>query len=91
MLVAVPPVVVTRILPVVAPDGTVAFTCDHETYVTLALTPLNLTFVEEVNAVPLMVTTVPTGPLVGEKSVIVGTTLNFVSLVSVPPGAVTLM
>jgi hypothetical protein len=31
------------------------------------LWPVNITFVAPVNAVPLMVTTVPTGPLDGEN------------------------
>jgi len=38
----------------------------------LALTPLNITAVAPVKFVPLIVTLVPTGPLVGEKPVIVG-------------------
>jgi hypothetical protein len=42
--------------------------------------------------VPLIVTLVPTGPLVGAKLVIVGglTTVNEPVLVAVPPGVVTL-
>ena len=38
----------------------------------LALTPLNVTAVAPVKFVPLIVTLVPTGPLVGVKLVIVG-------------------
>ena len=38
----------------------------------IALTPLNRTAVAPVNFVPLIVTIVPTGPLVGVKLVIVG-------------------
>ncbi len=38
----------------------------------LALTPLNATAVAPVKFVPLMVTLVPTDPLVGAKLVIVG-------------------
>src|SRR2546426_6635381 len=58
----------------------------------LALTPLNVTAVAPVKFVPLIVTLVPTGPLVGVKLVIVGagTTVKLVVLVAVPPGVVTL-
>ena len=51
-----------------------------------------LTAVAPVKFVPLIVTLVPTGPLVGAKPVIVGgfTTVKLVALVAVPPGAVTL-
>ena len=42
--------------------------------------------------VPLMVTLVPTGPLVGVKLVIAGgLTVNALALVAVPPGVVTLI
>jgi len=56
-----------------------------------ALTPLNVTVVAPVKLVPPIVTLVPTGPLVGEKPVIVGalTTVNALALVAVPPGVVT--
>jgi hypothetical protein len=43
--------------------------------------------------VPLIVTLAPTGPLVGEKLVIVGgggTTVNEALLIALPPGVVTL-
>src|SRR5438876_6083075 len=43
-----------------------------ELTVKLALVPLNVTAVAPVKAVPLIVTLVPTGPLVGVKLVIVG-------------------
>src|SRR5437667_990090 len=43
-----------------------------EDTVKLALTPLNVTTVAPVKFVPLIVTMVPTGPLVGVKLVIVG-------------------
>ena len=58
----------------------------------LALTPLNATAVAPVKFVPLIVTLVPTGPLVGAKLVIVGagTTVKLLALVAVPPGVVTL-
>ena len=72
VLVAVPPGVVTRSGPVVAPVGTVAWIAVPEVTVKLALTPLNATAVAPVKLVPLIVTFVPTGPLVGVKLVIVG-------------------
>src|SRR6185503_16026541 len=72
-LVAVPPGVVTLTGPVVAPAGTVAWIAEAEVTVKLAaLTPLNRTAVAPVKFVPVIVTLVPTGPLVGVKLVIVG-------------------
>jgi len=61
----------------------------------LALTVLNVTAVAPVKFVPLIVTLVPTGPLVGVKPVIVGgaelgVTVKLFALVAVPPGVVTL-
>jgi hypothetical protein len=64
-LVAVPLEVVTLICPVVAPEGTLVVIDEAETTVKLALTPLNFTAVAPVKFVPLMVTLVPMGPLVG--------------------------
>ena len=63
-----------------------------EVTVKLALTPLNLTAVAPVKFVPLIVTLVPTGPLVGVKPAIVGAgiTVKLFVLVAVPPGVVTL-
>ena len=94
VLVAVPPGVVTLSGPVVAPAGTVASIAAAEVTVKLALTPLNVTAVAPVKFVPLIVTLVPTGPLVGVKLVIVGgalaTTVKLFVLVAVPPGVVTL-
>ena len=57
-----------------------------------AFTPLNVTAVAPVKFAPLIVTTVPTGPLVGVTLVIVGAeiTVKLVALVAVPPGVVTL-
>jgi len=57
-----------------------------------ALTPLNATAVAPVKFVPLIVTLIPTGPLVGVKLVIVGglTTVKLLALVAVPPAVVTL-
>ena len=58
----------------------------------LALTPLKATAVAPVKFVPLIVTLVPTGPLVGVKLVTVGagTTVKLLALVAVPPAVVTL-
>ena len=55
-------------------------------------TPLNVTAVAPVKFVPLIVTLVPTGPLVGVKLVIVGAgiTVKLFVLVAVPPDVVTL-
>ena len=59
VLVAVPPGVVTVILPVVAPDGTVAVTEVAVLGVNVAVIPLNLTAVTPVRFVPVIVTLVP--------------------------------
>jgi hypothetical protein len=92
-LVAVPLGVVTVIFPVVAPEGTVAVILLAELMVNVALVPLNFTKVAPVKFVPLIVTEVPTGPLVGLNPEIVGppVTVNVAELVSVPPGVVTLI
>src|SRR5439155_1239400 len=91
-LVAVPPGVVTLSIPEVAPAGTVARMVVSEVTVKVALVPLNATALAPVKLDPVIVTLVPTGPLVGEKLAIVGplTTVNELELVAVPPGAVTL-
>jgi len=59
--------------------------------VKLALVPLNVTAVAPVKAVPVIVTLVPTGPLVGAMLVIVGglSTVKLEALVAVPPGVLT--
>ena len=91
LLVAVPPGVVTEIVPVVAVDGTVAVICVPVLTVKAALTPWNLTAVAPPKFVPLIVTDVPAPPLVGVKLEIVGagTTVNDEALVAVPPPVVT--
>src|SRR5207237_8480505 len=75
-----------------APAGTVARIAVSEVTVKVALTPLNDTDVAPLKFVPLIVTLVPTGPLVGVKLAIVGglTTVNELALVAVPSGVVTL-
>src|SRR5256885_3254602 len=71
-LLAVPAEVVTLIGPVVAPAGTAAVMVVAEPTVKVAFVPLNSTAVAPVKLVPLMVTLVPTGPLVGVKLETVG-------------------
>src|SRR6266545_5939588 len=93
-LVPVPPGVVTLILPVTAPTGTVAVIWVAEFTVKLALTPPNRTAVAPVKAVPVIVTAVLVRPLVGENEETVGAalvTVKFVALVAVPPGVVTVI
>ena len=92
-LVAVPLGVVTRILPSVAPDGTVAVILVEEFTVNEAETLLNVTLLTLTKFDPLIVTEVPTGPDPGENELIVGAggevTSKLLELVAVPPGVVT--
>jgi hypothetical protein len=94
-LVAVPPGVVTVILPVVAPAGTVVTIWFAVFDVIVAVVPLNFTEVAPVRFVPVMITEVPTGPELGVNEVMVGTeavpTVKFVALSAVPLAVVTLM
>ena len=88
----VPAAVVTLMVPVVAPLGTVALMEVAEVRVTaVAATPLNVTEVALPRLVPVSVTTVPTTPEVGVKLVIVGgpITVKLLALVAVPPSVVT--
>ena len=72
-LVADPLGVLTLMVPVVAPAGTVAVAVVALTPVKVtAAEPLKLTALRPVRLVPVMVTEVPTGPLVGVKLVMVG-------------------
>src|SRR5206468_2120575 len=73
-LTPVPAVVVTLSVPVVAPLGTVACIWVSESTVTrVAGVPFKATWVAPVTKfVPVRVTAVPTGPLVGVNDVIVG-------------------
>jgi hypothetical protein len=90
LLVALPSVVVTAILPVFAPVGTSAVTCVSEcTAKVVAATPSKLTAVVCVRALPVIVTEVPTGPLAGVNPVMAGSTLNVCALVSVVAPVVT--
>jgi hypothetical protein len=92
VLVAVPAAVVTAIFPVTAPAGTVASTSVSFTTVKLvAATPPNVTAVVPVKVLPIILTKVPTGPLLGLKLAIEGNTVNVVALVAVPPDVVTVI
>jgi hypothetical protein len=92
MLLTVPEgelVFVSVIGPVVAPAGTVALTSVELMKVTLAaVVPLNCTVDPGVNPIPWMSTTVPGGPLAGEKLVIDKVGVKLVELVAVPAAVV---
>jgi hypothetical protein len=64
--------VLTLIVPVAAPEGTVARIWVEEVTVKVAATPLNGTEVAPVKLVPVMVTEVPTLPQAGVKEAIAG-------------------
>jgi hypothetical protein len=73
---------VTTILPVVAPVGTVTVSCVAVAAVTVAAIPLKVTVLAEavvLKFVPVIITVVPTTPLVGVKLVMVGDTVVVVS------------
>ena len=90
VLVAVPPGVAIVIFPVTAPVGTTAVTPVSEFTVKLVeRTPPNATRVAPVKLVPVIVTEVPTGPLVGENDLIAGITRNFTLLVRMPVAVLT--
>jgi hypothetical protein len=97
VLVTVPPGVVTLILPVVAPVGTVAVIDVAELTVNVAVTLLNFTEVVvqpvPLKFVPVIVTFLPTGPKVGVNEVIVGAgtgvTVKFVALARSPAAVYT--
>src|SRR5262245_20797583 len=93
-LVAVPPGVVTVILPLVAPTGTDVLIWVPEATVKVANVPLNFTTVAPTKLVPVIVTAAPTRPLVGLNEVMVGpggVTVKSPALVAVPPGVVTVI
>jgi len=76
--------------PVFAPVGTVASTSVCEiTVKAVALTPPKMTLLVCLRLTPVMVTTVPTGPLVGVKLLICGVTRKTTLLLSVPLGVTT--
>lgn len=62
--------------PSVAPVGTVVVISVSETTVNVARVPSKTTRLAPVKPVPFTVTVVPTGPLLGLKSVIVGIAAN---------------
>lgn len=86
--VALTPEVVTAIFPVIAPGGTVAAICVLVSSVNAEVTLLNVTLVAPVKVVPVIVTVVPTAPLVGLKLMVAGETVNVPELVAVPPAVV---
>jgi hypothetical protein len=86
---AKPAEVVTAIGPVVARLGTVALIDVADVTLKLAVARLNVTPVVPERPPPLIVTCVPTGPLLGEKPEMLGSTVNAVALVGVPPPVVT--
>lgn len=89
--VTVPAGVVTDMVPVVAPVGTVAVIWVALFTVKVADVPLNFTEVAAVKPVPVMVTLAPTNPLVGVKLAIVGVEaemVKFAEEVAVPAGVV---
>jgi hypothetical protein len=71
-LVVEPPTVVTVIGPVIAPVGTLVTIVVDVALVIEACTPLNEAVAVEPKLVPVIVTTAPTGPLVGVNPEIVG-------------------
>jgi hypothetical protein len=92
--VAVPPGVVTAMVPVVAPVGTVVVMLVALTTVNVGCAvPLKFTAVVPLKLVPVSVTAVAMGPLVGLKLVRVGAgiTVKLLAEVAVPPGVVTAM
>ena len=72
LLKAVPPGAVTAILPVVAFGGTVAVIENGLVEKLSDATPLKVTAVAPVRPLPLIVTSVPDGPTVGENPVMTG-------------------
>src|ERR1700677_1867888 len=68
LLVVVPPALVTDIVPLVAPAGTVAVMYPEASTTEAADLPLKVTAVVPTNAEPLSVIFAPTNPLVGVNS-----------------------
>ena len=91
VLVALPPGVVTAMVPLVAPAGTVKMMVVALTTVKpVTATPLSVRAVAPVKFVPVTVTVVPTGPLAGVKLTMVGAgvvTVNVAAAEVPPPGA----
>src|SRR5438105_12844247 len=90
-LLATPPTVTTT-LPVVAPLGTDATMLVALQLVVLAVVPLKVTAPVVPKLVPVMVTAVPTGPVVGFRLVMAGAdevTVKFTPLLAIPPTVTT--
>jgi hypothetical protein len=83
-LLETPPLVVTAILPVFAPVGTIAVICVSEFTVKLvAMTPPKVSLEAWVRLTPVMITEVPTRPAAGVKLFTFGKTLKMALLVRV--------
>src|SRR5437762_2101105 len=90
-LLAIPPTVTTT-LPVVAPLGTDATMLVALQLVVLAVVPLKVTAPVVPKLVPVTVTAVPTGPVVGFRLVMAGAdevTVKFTPLLATPPTVTT--
>jgi hypothetical protein len=91
---SVRPPTVTTTLPVVAPAGTVATMLVADQLVVVAVVPLNVTVLVPFVApkpVPVIVTELPTGPLVGDRLVTFGgtVTVKLTALLARPPAVTT--
>src|SRR5947207_7684063 len=90
-LLATPPTVTTT-LPVVAPPGTDATMLVALQLVVVAVVPLKVTVPVVPKLVPVMVTAVPTGPVVGFRLVMAGAdevTVKLTPLLATPPTVTT--
>jgi hypothetical protein len=92
-LLATPPTVTTT-FPVVAPDGTVVTIVVEFQLLVVAVVPLNVTVPDDPKFVPVIVTCVPTAPVVGDRLEIVGpvpdpVTVKFTPLLATPPTVTT--
>jgi len=91
-LLARPPTVTTTLPVVVAPAGTGTTMLVADQLVGVAVIPLNVTVLVPwvtPKVVPVIVTDVPTGPLVGDSVVILGATVNAMPLLARPPTVTT--
>ena len=80
----VPAAAITVNGPDAAPDGIVTVICVGEFTVNEAFFPVIVTELTLLKPDPEIITEVPMGPLVGEKLVIDGKTINCVALVTEP-------
>ena len=79
-LLALPVAVRTVTVPLVKPAGTVAVSCVAEPAWNWAMTPLNVTAAVVLRLNPVIVTTVPAGPLIGHNDVTDGPIVSAVVL-----------